>query len=112
MKKLAVLCLLIAVPALADVGPPPAKCSVPSACVSCETNLGDADAGWECRANAADAGLTVSECTDRSGAYLTEYYCPSGTTATRPACGCSAVDAPFALGLLGLVSALRRRARR
>ena len=111
MKVLAILSLFIALPALADVGPPPPKCNVPSACTSCGRNLGDEDAGWECRAGAADAGLTVSECTDRSGAYLTEYYCPRGTTATRPACGCSAVDAPFALGLLGLVSALRRRAR-
>lgn len=112
MKKLAVLCALFAVPALADVGPKPPACTVPATCVSCETTVSEPDAGSDCRAGAADAGMTKSDCSDSSGAYVTEYYCPSGVTATRPSCGCSAVDAPFALGLLGLVSALRRRVRR
>lgn len=80
---------------------------MPAGCVTCVTNLGEPDAGADCRAGAADAGLALSDCTDRSGAALSVYYCPAGTTATR-GCGCSAVDAPFALGLLVL---LRRRRR-
>jgi hypothetical protein len=102
--------LLVAGAAWADVGPQPAKCNPPATCQSCVTNLGEPDSGMPCIEGAVDAGLARVECTDRVGSNLTEYYCPPGTTVSRTGCGCNAVDAPFALGVLGLFGALRRRA--
>jgi len=96
--------------AWADVGPQPAKCNAPTTCQSCVTNLSEPDSGMPCIEGAVDAGLAKVECADRVGSSLTEYYCPPGTTVSRTGCGCTAVDVPSALVLLGLLGGLRRRA--
>ncbi|MCC6336250.1 MAG: hypothetical protein IT380_19960 [Myxococcales bacterium] len=111
-RNLLLFTALVGSAAWADVGPPPPKCQVPGTCVTCTSEAGDPDAGSGCRAGAADAGLLKQECTDRSGAFTSEYFCPSGTTATRPGCGCAAVDAPLAVALFGLIRLLRRRSAR
>ncbi|MEW5742509.1 MAG: hypothetical protein AB1938_26565 [Myxococcota bacterium] len=109
MKNFVAVALLMSSAAWADVGPPPPKCQVPAGCVTCTAEAGDPDAGSDCRAGAADAGLLKQECTDRSGASTSEYFCPAGTTASRSSCGCAAAEAPFAIGLLALLHALRKR---
>jgi uncharacterized protein (TIGR03382 family) len=110
MKTLLAACFLVAAPALADVGPRPPSCTVPASCVSCTTSVSEPDAGADCRSGAADAGLSRSDCTDSAGAFVTEHFCPKGVTASRPGCGCSAVDAPSLLALLALVSRRQRSA--
>ncbi len=108
MRSLFVLSLFVSAVALADVGPPPPKCVVPSQCRTCATSLADETLGADCRAQAADAGLVRSDCTDRSGVSVSEYYCPSGKQAVR-GCGCSSAEA-LSGALAALVSlALRRR---
>jgi MYXO-CTERM domain-containing protein len=108
MRLISLVTVLVSATALADVGPPAPKCVVPSECRACSGAIGDPDGGVAaCHAQNADAGLVLSDCTDRSGAYLTEYYCPAGKLATR-GCGCSSVEAMGA-GLLGLVGLVLRR---
>ena len=111
LPALAAALALIAGPALADVGPKPPHCRVPSSCVSCPVHFGDPDAGQDCRASAVDAGLVDSACVDSVGAGATHYYCPPGVTATRP-CGCSASGGAGALGLLAGSRLARRRRQR
>ena len=97
--KLAFLVLFVSSIALADVGPRPARCNVPEGCVTCSGEV-------ECGAQAVDAGLIESECSDRSGSVEYRYFCPKGKTATR---GCSSVDV---LGLSALIFLFRRRRER
>ena len=112
MRLLVLASLLLAPLAVADVGPAPPKCTVPAGCTTCVVNLGTPDSGTDCIAGAADAGLVDSACFDRSGASVSHYYCPPATPATRPGCGCTAID-PLALGaFFVLAPLLRRRARR
>lgn len=110
MRALVLVSVLVSAVALADVGPPPPKCVVPSECRACTTSLADSTVGADCRAQFADAGLALSDCSDRSGVAVTEYYCPSGKKAVR-GCGCSSVEA-LGGGLFALVSLalVRRRA--
>lgn len=105
MKPLSFLLLLVASAAVADVGPRPPKCNVPEGCVTCGVDLGSADPN-QCSAQAVDAGLSESECSDRTGAFEQRYFCPKGKSATR---GCSSVDV---LGLSALAALLLRRHRR
>lgn len=108
MRLLTLLTVLLSATALADVGPPPPRCVVPSECHACSGAIGDPDGGVAaCHAQYTDAGLVLSDCTDRSGAYVTEYYCPAGKPATR-GCGCSSVEA-LGAGLLGLAGLVPRR---
>lgn len=106
MRAALLVLSLFASSALADVGPRPPPCSVPTACVTCVNNAGDADAG--CAAGALDAGLVLSECSDRSGSVLSSYYCPKDQPAVR-SCGCATVDV---VGLAGLGVFLPRLLRR
>ena len=96
--KLSFLVLFISSIALADVGPRPPRCSVPEGCVTCSGEP-------ECSAQAVDAGLIESECSDRSGSVEYSYFCPKGKTATR---GCSSVDV-MGMSALGLLLLRRRR---
>ena len=98
------LSLLLAAPALADVGPRPPPCSVPEGCVSCVSMGGDPTVA-DCRSGALAKGLVRSDCSDRRGAELTEYFCPANTPARR--CGCGATDA--AVWAVAAVLMLRRR---
>jgi hypothetical protein len=101
---------LVAMLALADVGPRPAPCnSEGKGCTACESNTPDSDGG--CDAAALDAGLKLSDCSDRSGSVLTSYYCPPGVTLTHPGCGgCS--SAPLGALLLGALTFRARRSAR
>ena len=96
--KVAFLVLLVSSIALADVGPRPPRCNVPEGCVTCSGEQ-------ECVAQALDAWLIESECSDRSGSVEYGYFCPKGKTATR---GCSSVDV---LGLSALATLMLRRRR-
>ena len=102
MRPTLLALLLVGSTAFADVGPRPPKCTVPVECLTCVAT-GQADAGYEaCLANAADAGLSKSECNDRSGSWLTTYYCPPGKEASR-GCGCSSAEGLFAFAALVLL---------
>jgi uncharacterized protein (TIGR03382 family) len=103
--KLTFALLFVSSIALADVGPRPPQCNVPDGCVTCLTEFGNRDAGDACRAEALDAGLIESECSDRLGASATSNFCPPGKVATR---GCSSVGV---LGLSALAVLLFRRRR-
>jgi uncharacterized protein (TIGR03382 family) len=98
MNRLAFTLLFVSSLALADVGPPPPRCSVPNGCRSCAQSAPD------CRASALDAGLIESDCSD-GHSVPTNYFCPPGVVATR---GCSSVDV---LGLSALAALLFRRRR-
>lgn len=106
--KILIASVLFASVALADVGPPPPKCNVPKECVTCGVILSEPDSGTDCRAGALDAGLTKSDCSDRVGTSLSEYYCPAGKAASR-GCGCGAVDPLMVVAAFALVPLLRRR---
>lgn len=106
MKTLPFLLLLSSI-ALADVGPRPPKCNVPQSCTTCGESLADEAMGADCRTAALDAGLILSECSDRVGSGVTRYYCPKGTTVSR---GCSSVDV-LGLSALGLLLLRRRSAK-
>lgn len=101
--RLVFLAAILSTAALADVGPRPPPCSVPSGCVTCVRNGGET--ATPCGDEAIDAGLVRSDCSDRSGAVFTEYYCPPSTPATR-FCGCSSTEV---LGAIALLALLRRR---
>lgn len=96
--------------ATADVGPRPAPCNVQGlGCTSCVERFGgDNDAG--CAADALDAGLVLSDCTDRVGASETRHYCPSGVRVGR-ACGCAGSPDAFTAAAAVVLLGLRRRAR-
>lgn len=98
--KLTFLVLFVSSIALADVGPRPPRCNVPEGCVTCTGEQ-------ECVAQAVDAGLVASECSDRSGSVQYSYFCPQGKVATR---GCSSVDV-IGLGALATLLLRRRRER-
>jgi hypothetical protein len=106
MTRLTLLFTLVSLSALADVGPRPAACNVAGkGCTTCDLNAGEPPG--VCEASAQDAGLVLSDCTDRSGALLHTYYCPKGTSVARSSCAAVPPEVvPFA-GLLLL--ALRRR---
>jgi hypothetical protein len=111
------LVVLVAGSAWADVAPFRPPCTPPATCRPCGIAPGEEAAASACIESALDAGLAKVQCTDRMGAWVTEYYCPPGTIVGRPAavepsrtrtCGCAAVDGPFVLGLLALFAARRR----
>lgn len=106
MRLALLACCVLASVALADVGPRPPPCVVPSACVTCVNSAGSSDGG--CEAGAADAGLLLSECSDRTGSQLSTYYCPRDQPAVR-SCGCATLDV---VGLAGLGVFLPRLLRR
>ena len=114
MNSLRALVFLLPALALADVGPRPAACVPPAGCTTCTRTIGGSDlpdggdSQIACRASAADAGLTVSDCTDQSGTVTREYYCPPGTKVPR-ACGCSSTSALSGLAALSLLTLVRRR---
>ncbi len=111
VRRVGVVVWLLASAAFADVAPPLPKCVVPSECVTCGRSLGEADAGTDCRAKAQDAGLVLSNCTDRSGAFVSEYFCPSGKQAVR-GCGCAGVEGGVLFGLMGVGASWCRGHRR
>ena len=111
MRVLVLVVLTMSSFAFADVGPVQTTyCDAPATCTACAVGP-SADAG--CGEEAADAGLELSDCVAgrANNPNKMTYYCPPGTV-VRQSCGCSAVEAPIALGALGLFSVLRRRARR
>lgn len=106
MPRAALVLLLVAAPALADVPSPVPKatCSAPASCIACPSY------DEACRSGALDAGMTVS-CSGQAGARTFDTFCPAGVTATR-GCGCSASEAGT-LALLGaLILGLGRRVAR
>lgn len=107
MKQLAFALVLASSAAFADIAPGPSNpsCEVPASCTTCSMYAGETGPAEECKANAIDAGLIESECTDTRGLTLRRYFCPKGTMATR---GCSSVDV---LGLSALAALLFRRRR-
>ncbi len=110
MRFALALCFVLASTAFADVPTPcpKARCSVPSGCLVCWAQSWKPDSGTDCRAAAADAGLVLSECTDRAGSGTNEYYCPPGHPAVS-GCGCAAIDGFALAAALTLVPWLRRR---
>lgn len=95
---------------LSDVGPKPPPCNVEGkGCTSCVSLAGQSDGG--CEAFALDAGLKLSDCSDRSGSQLTSYYCPAGVTLSHGSCGCASAPLGAALLVLALIGARRARGR-
>lgn len=106
MTKLCVAAvMMLAVNALADVGPKPAPCNIAGkGCTTCSVNAGAPPGA--CELDAQDAGLVAADCSDRSGSVTQYYYCPKGTTLVHSSCA----SVPFELfPLAALVLLLRRR---
>jgi hypothetical protein len=119
-SKIIVLAAILVVPASAHADVPGGtECEMQEGCVTCEHDLGGddtQDAAYDACVAEAEADGLVASCSEGSGSYATDYYCPDGVDATA---GCSAASARLGQGAGFLVSCLAalgltvsRRARR
>lgn len=118
MRALSMVTFLFGATALADYPPPSVRCTVPSECTTCVSARYDA-AVADCIGGSIDAGLSLSECFDFTGASSlpdtkTQYYCPPGVVAYRThaqGCSCTTAEALVAMFFAMVPFLLLRRRR-